>query len=336
MLAAICEHYGSPEAVQVKEILTPEPKDDEVLLKVYASTVSSGDWRMRSGVFPPGFKVVGRLAMGVFRPRHRCFGNDLCGVVEKVGRKVTQFEPGQDVIAQCGASLGAHAEYKVLPASGVIARKPANLTFVQAGAMGFGGGTALNFLKRAKIKPGDHLLVNGASGSVGSAMVQLAKHLGAEVTGVCSEKNTAFVRALGADHTIDYAKEDFTQSGQTYDIVADTAGTAPFHRVEGSIKSGGSMLAILGSLGELLKARGQTRRTGKTVIAGPAEESSENLEALAQIAEAGGFTPHVDKVFALAEIVEAHRIVDSGHKRGNVVVVMPDAPSFPVEDQKDV
>lgn len=323
MQAAVVERYGPPEAVQVKEVPKPKPGARDVLIKVHAASVSSGDWRMRTATLPPGFGLVGRLGIGIFRPRTKILGNDLSGIVEGVGAEVTRFKPGDAVIAQCGMGMGAHAEYNVLPETGAIARKPANLSFEEAGAMGFGGGTALYFLHKAGIKAGDKVLVNGASGSVGSSLVQLAKHFGAEVTGVCSGANAELVASLGADHVIDYARQDFTKNGVAYDVVADTVGTAPFSRAEPSIRPGGKMLAILGGLGDLIGAGRASRRTGKTVIAGVAEESAENLEELTGIAETGGFTPLIDTVLPLARIAEAHRLVESGHKRGNVVVTMP-------------
>jgi NADPH:quinone reductase-like Zn-dependent oxidoreductase len=323
MKAAAVTRYGPPEVVEIREVPKPAPRENEILIQVHAATVSSGDWRMRSLTLPPGFGAFGRLAFGFLKPRNPVGGNDLSGVVKAVGSKVTHFKPGDAVIAQCGMGMGAHAEFKVLPEDGAIAHKPGKLSFTEAAAMGFGGGTALHFLKKTGIKRGDRLLVNGASGSVGSAMVQLGRHFGAEVTAVASGRNAGMLRALGADHVIDYTKEDFTQNGETYDIIADTAGTAPFSRSGVSIKPGGHMLAILGGLGDLIGAGRASRRTGKSIIAGPARESAAGLDELSAIADGGGFTPYIEAVYPLDQIVEAHRLVETGHKRGNVVVTMP-------------
>jgi NADPH:quinone reductase-like Zn-dependent oxidoreductase len=315
--------YGPPEVVEIREVSKPAPRENEILIQVHATTVSSGDWRMRSLTLPPGFGAFGRLAFGFFKPRNPVGGNDLSGIVAAIGPRVMHFKPGDEVIAQCGMGMGAHAEFKVLAETGVIARKPANLGFVEAGAMGFGGGTALHFLKKAGIKAGDSILINGASGSVGSAMVQLAKYFGAEVTAVCSGRNAEMMTALGADHVIDYTKEDFTENGKVYDIVADTAGTAPFSRSQGSIAPGGTMLVILGGLSDMVWAGMASRRTGKTVFAGPANETTAMLEELAEIAAVGGFSPYIEASFPLEQIVEAHRLVETGRKRGNVIVTMP-------------
>lgn len=320
MKAALVERYGPPEVVRVHEVSIPEIKPDEILIAVHAATVSSGDWRLRSGSFPDGMGLLGRLAMGMRGPRQKVLGNDLAGVVAEVGSAVTRYAVGDEVIAQNG---GTHAEYVAIAESGTVARKPKNLSFEQAAAVGFGGGSALHFLNKAALKPGDHLLINGASGSVGSAMVELGKHFGAEVTGVCSAGNAEMVRALGADHVIDYAVDDFTVGGGPYDVIADIVGTAPYARAKSVLKPGGRFLIILGDMKALMGFVKPDKGSGHHVIGGVAAESHDTLAELTRIAEAGQFTPVIDSTYRLDEIVAAYRRVDTGRKRGNVVVTMP-------------
>ncbi len=323
MKAATIDRYGPPEIVQVRDVPTPEPKEDEVLIQIYAASVTSGDWRLRTATFPDGMGLLARLAMGVFRPRNAVLGNDLSGVVVQTGSKVTRFKVGDRVIAQCGAGGGAHAEYCCLPESGAIALMPANLSFEQAGAMGFGGGTAVHFLKKARLKAGEKLLVNGASGSVGSALVEIGKAMGAEVTAVCSGANAEMVRALGADHVVDYTQTSYTEGGQSFDVVADTVGTTSYAEAKRVLNQGGRFLAILGNIAAMLGLARGDKAMGHSIIGGVAEESAENLAELTRLAEAGKFTPALDLVVPLEQAVEAHRRVETGRKRGNVVLTMP-------------
>lgn len=320
MKAALAEAYGAPEVVRVRDIPVPEIGTTDILIEVHAVTVSSGDWRLRTGTFPDGMAVLGRLAMGISKPRRPLLGNDLSGVVVKVGAAVTRFKVGDEVIAQKG---GTHAEFVTMGEDGAIARKPGNLSFVQAAAMGFGGGSALHFLQKGAIKPGEHLLVNGASGSVGSAMIELAKHFDAEVTAVCSAGNAEMVRALGADHVIDYTSTDFVPGGPRFDLIADTVGTAGYARAKSALKPGGRFLIILGDMKALMGFGRPDKALDHKVIGGVAAETSALLAELTAIAEAGHFTPAIDSTFRLEEIVEAHRRVETGRKRGNVVVTMP-------------
>jgi NADPH:quinone reductase-like Zn-dependent oxidoreductase len=211
-----------------------------------------------------------------------------------------------------------------MPENGPVARKPAALSFNEAAALSFGGTTALEFLQRARLRNGEKVLVNGASGGVGTAAIQLAKHLGAEVTGVCRTANLAMVRSIGADAVIDYTRQDFTQNGETYDVIVDTAGTAPFSRCKDSLREGGRLLIVLGGLPELLRAPFVSVTSGKKVIAGPAGGRAEDLRYLAELAEAGKFKPLIDRTYPLEQIAEAHRYVDTGRKRGNVVITLDD------------
>jgi NADPH:quinone reductase-like Zn-dependent oxidoreductase len=246
-------------------------------------------------------------------------------VVEAVGQGVTRFQPGDEVFVLDGVRMACHAEYKCMPETGAIARKPARLSFEQAAALAFGGSTALHFLGKAKVQRGESVLVNGASGSVGSACVQLAKHLGAEVTGVCSTVNVELVRSLGADQVIDYTREDFTKNGTRYDVIVDTVGTASIARGRGSLKQGGRLLLVFASFADMLSATFRSRRGEATFIAGVASEDPKQLATLAELAETGAFEPVIDRTFAFDDIVEAHRLVDTGHKKGNVVVVVSPA-----------
>jgi NADPH:quinone reductase-like Zn-dependent oxidoreductase len=320
MKAAVYERYGPPDVLELKEVPKPSPKDNELLIKIQATTVTSGDWRARSLDMPVGFGLIGRLVFGVSRPRQPILGTELAGDIELVGKDVTKFKVGDQVLAFSGAGMGCHAEYKCMPEDGAVAVKPPNLTYDEAAGISFGGTTALDFFRRAKIQSGEKVLINGASGGVGTAAVQLAKHFGADVTGVCSAANVELVRSLGADHVIDYTKEDFTANGDTYDIIVDTVGTAPFSRSKGSLKERGRLLLVLGGLPDMLRMPWVSMTSSKKVIAGPAAARADDLRFLAELAEAGEFNPVIDRRYPFEQIAEAHRYVDTGRKKGNVII----------------
>ena len=322
MKAIVYEKYGPPEVLHVKEVAKPAPKDNEVLIKTHATTVTSGDWRVRSLDIPRGFGLISRVTLGVSRPRQPVLGTELAGEVESVGKDVSKFKVGDKVFAFAGAGMGCYAEYKCMPEDGAVAQIPANLTYDEAAALSFGGTTALHFFRRGKLQSGEKVLVNGASGGVGTAAVQLAKHFGAEVTGVCSTANMELVRSLGADHIVDYTNADFTDSGETYDVIVDTVGTAPFSRSKDSLRKGGRLLQVLGGLPDMLQAPWVSMTSSKKVIAGPAPGRPEALHFLAELAEAGEFRPVIDRRFAFEQIVEAHRYVDTGRKKGNVIITL--------------
>ena len=322
MKAIVYERYGSPDVLQLKEVAKPTPKDNEVLIRIHATTVTSGDWRVRSLDVPVGFGLISRLVFGVLRPRQPILGTELAGEIESVGKEVSKFKVGDQVFAFSGAGMGCHAEYKCMPEDGAVALKPPNLTYDEAAAISFGGTTALNFFRRGKLQSGERVLVNGASGGVGTAAVQLAKHFGADVTGVCSTANVELVRSLGATHVIDYTKEDFTRNGETYDVIVDTVGTAPFSRSKDSLKEGGRLLLVLGGLPDMLRIPWVSMTSSKKIIAGPAAERAEDLRFLAELAEAGEFRPVIDRRYPFEQIAEAHRYVDTGRKRGNVVITL--------------
>lgn len=320
MRAAVNHRFGGPEVVRIEEVPKPAPKADEVLIRVQASTVSVADHRTRARDLPDGMWFYIPLALGVFRPRKRVLGMDVAGVVEAVGDDVTGFAPGDEVIAMLGAAFGGHAEYACVSQSGAIALKPPNLTADEAVTLVFGGYTALSFLNHLDLVPGAEVLVNGASGAVGTAVVQLAKHRGARVTAVCSGGNAELVRSLGADRVIDYTAEDFTQNGETYDAIVECVGNAPFTRVERSIKPGGALLLVVTSLTGMLRASRERKRSGKLVTFAGAPITSEDLASIVRLAESGEYRPVVDRTFDFAEVVAAHRYVDTGRKRGNVVL----------------
>ena len=325
MKAIVYERYGPPEVLQLKEIQKPTPKDNEVLIKTHATTVTSGDWRVRSLNVPAGFGLIMRAVFGITRPKQPILGTELAGVVESVGKDVTRFKVGHQVFAFSDTAMGCHAEYKCMPEDGAMALKPPNLTYEEAAALSFGGTTALSFFRRGKLQSGEKVLVNGASGGVGTAAVQLARHFGADVTGVCSTANVELVRSLGASHVIDYTKEDFTQNGETYDVIVDTAGTAPFSRSKASLKERGRLLMVLGGLPDMLRIPWVLMTSSKKVIAGPAAGRAEDLRFLAGLAEAGEFKPVIDRCYPFEQIAEAHRYVDTGRKKGNVIITLVEA-----------
>jgi NADPH:quinone reductase-like Zn-dependent oxidoreductase len=323
MKAITYNTYGPPSVVSLAEVPKPAPKDNEVLIRIRATTVTTGDWRARSLEMPAGFGLLGRLVFGVFGPRKPILGTELAGVVEGVGKAVTRFKVGDEVFAFPGASYGSHAEYRTMAEDGLIALKPANFSFEEAAALSFGGTTALGPLRdRAGIKPGDKVLVVGASGGVGTAAVQIAKHFGAEVTGVCSTANVELVRAIGADKVIDYAKADFAKLGETWDIILDTTGTAPYARCESVLKPGGRLIVVLGSFAQALGIGRPSKASGKKVIAEVSAIRVEDLHYLARLAEAGEFKPVIDRSYPLEHAAEAHAYVDTGRKRGNVVLMV--------------
>lgn len=323
MQALVYTQYGPPEVVALAEVPKPTPRDHEVLIRVRATTVSTADWRARTLAMPPGFGLMGRLFFGVFGPRKKVLGTELAGEIELIGKAVTRFQVGDWVVAFTDVGFGAHAQYCVMPETGAIVRKPARLSVEQAAAMSFGATTALHFLRKGKIARGDKVLVVGASGAVGSAAVQLARHFGADVTGVCRSANVELVRSLGAHQVIDYTQEDFTQNGETYDIILDATGSAPLSRCERSLKPGGRLLIILSaSLAQSIGLAWPAKGSGKKAIAGVASVTAGDMEFLAGIAEAGAFVPVVDCVYPWERAAEAHARVETGRKRGSVVLTL--------------
>lgn len=323
MKAAVFEHYGPPEVVNIRDVPKPEPRANEVLIKVHAATVNSADWRIRSLCVPPGFGLILRLVFGVFKPRKPVLGLELAGEIVQTGTKVSKFSLGEQVIAISSSHLGAHAEYIALPEEAAIVRKPANLGYQQAACLAFGGTTALDFLHhKGKLQAGEKVLVVGASGTVGLAAVQLAKHFGAEVTGVCSAANAALVKSLGADRIIDYKTENFLHGAETWDVIFDAVGTVAPVRAEALLNRNGRLLMLVAGLADSLQAPFRVRHDGKKAMVGAAAERLEDLQLLADLAAAGKYQPVIDSVYPLTEIVAAHRRVDSGRKVGSVVIAV--------------
>jgi NADPH:quinone reductase-like Zn-dependent oxidoreductase len=306
MKAVVYTSYGPPEVLRIVEVAQPVPSDHEVLIKVHATTVTVGDTRMRSFTVPRGQWLPARLYLGIRKPKRPILGMELAGEIEAVGHQVTRFKVGDAVFASTfEVGFGGHAEYKCLPEDGLLASKPANLSFGEAAAAVGGGMTALRCLEQGRIQPGQQVLIYGASGAVGTNAVQIAsRHLGAEVTGVCSTANLELVRSLGAGRVIDYTSDDFTRDGPIYDVVFDAvAKVAPSHARK-----------ALKTTGVYLNAHKDSHASGKV--------RSAELLALKELIEAGKLRPVIDRVYPLEQIVEAHRYVDQGHKRGNVVITI--------------
>ena len=320
MKAYFCRRYGGPEVVELVDVQQPVPKDNEVLIRIDATTVTSGDWRVRTLAMPKGFGPIARLALGITGPRQPILGTELAGVIETVGKDVTRFRPGDEVFAFPGAKMGCHAQYRAVAEDGPVAPKPENLSFEEAASLCFGGSTALHFLRKANFIAGQKLLVIGASGAVGTALVQLGKHFGAHVTGVTSTGNVELVRSLGAERVIDYTKEDFVRSGETYDVIADTVSATSFARCKSALSDKGKLLAIAGGLPDMLAALRTLSTSGRKVIAGPAEERPADVLRLAELARAGVLRPVIDRRYDFAQMREAHAYVETRRKRGSVVV----------------
>ena len=319
MKTIVYTKYGSPDVLQLKEVVKPTPKDNEVLIKIYATSVTSGDCRMRKA---DPFAV--RFFNGLTKPqRITILGNELAGEIEAVGKDVKLFKKGNQVFGQAGMSLGSNAEYICLPEDGALAIKPTNLTYEEAAVIPFGGNTALHFLRKGNIRSGQKVLIYGASGSLGTAAVQLAKYFGAEVTGVCSTSNVELVKSLGSDMVIDYTKENFTKSGQIYDIIFDTTGKSPFSDCVKSLRQNGIYLrAVHMTLSSIFQGIWTSLTSSKKVIGGVASERKENLVLLKDLIESGKLKPVIDRRYPFEQIADAHRYVDKGHKKGNVAITV--------------
>lgn len=329
MTAAVYRRFGAPDVVHLEQLSIPSPKPGEVLIRVHTSTVSIADHRARARDVPAGLGILAATGIGALRPSHPVLGMDAAGVIEAVGADVTAFTPGDRVIAMMSGAFGAHAEYVCVRADGAITHAPATMPFEEAVTLVFGGITAAGFFRKVAIEPGTSVLVNGASGAVGTAAIQLAKQLGADVTAVTSGGNAELVTSLGADRVIDYTRQDSTAGGNTYDVIVDCVGNAPFSRVEAAINPGGALLLVISDLRSMLRSRGQSRRSGKLVIWNVGKPGADELAHLVSLADSGRYRAVIDRTFGLIDIVEAHRYVDTGHKRGNVVLrITPPEPDI--------
>ena len=322
MKAIVCTKYGPPEVLQIKDIEKPVPRDNEVLIKVFATTVTIADVRVRSFRVPLSFWLPARIILGFRKPKKAILGVELSGEIESVGKRVKLFKIGDQVFAFPGHSyFGAYAEYRCLP-EGRVAMKPANMTYEEAAAIPFGGLAALHFLRKANIQTGQKVLIYGASGSVGSFAVQLAKHFGAEVTGVCSTTNLELVKSLGAYKVIDYTKENFSKNGETYDVIFDAVGKSPFSGCIRSLKKKGIYLHAVATPALSIRMQWASMTSSKILIGGTYTPRAENLIYLKELVEAGKIKPVIDRRYLFEQIVEAHRYVDKGHKKGNVVIAV--------------
>ncbi len=319
MQAAIFTQYGPPEVLRIQTVARPEPKANEVLIKIHAAAVNSADSRLRRAD-----PLAVRLFFGLLRPKKPILGDVFSGEVVAAGAEVTRFQPGDAIFGSTSTAMGAHAEYLCLPETGILAHKPANMSHAEASTIPFGGLTALHFLQKAAIQPGQKVLVYGASGSVGASAVQIAKHLGAEVTAVCSASNAELVRALGAAHVIDYARADFSAAGPVYDVVFEAVNKAPVAACLIALKPKGTLILAAAMIKEALQGSWASMTSGKKVLMGLIAETPENLHYLRQMAETGALKAVIDRTYPLNQIAEAHRHVDGGHKKGNVVVLMED------------
>ena len=328
MRAAVWTAYGPPDVLQLREVETPTPKDDEVLVRVHATTVSAGDTEVRSMKIALGLGVPMRLFVGLRRPKRiTILGTEFAGVIEAVGDGVTRFAPGDAVFGQTGETMGAYAEYVRVSQDGTIAAKSADLSFEEAATISLGGLEALHFLHRARVQDGESVLVLGAGGSIGTAAVQLAKVYGAEVTAVDSGEKLDMLRSIGADHVIDYTQEDVTRQSRTYDIIFDVPGKGSYGACMRSLRDGGRFLVANPHFSTLIRAPFTRITSGKRVIPWSTEDQPDDLQYLKKLYEEGKMRPVVARTFPLEEIADAHRFQESGEKLGSIVVTVAEGPT---------
>ena len=330
MKAVVYEQYGPPDVLHLKEVEKPTPKGDEVLIKVYATPVNYGDITARNFANIPSHKFnmpfllwLPALAFfGLRKPRINILGSEFAGKVEAIGQDVKLFKEGDRVFGYLGQNMGANAEYLCMPEDGMVAIKPANMNYEEASAVPYGGIMALSLLRKVNVQSGQNVLINGASGGIGSVALQLAKYCGARVTGVCSTPRLEYVRALGADKVIDYTKEDFTKSGETYDLIFDILGRSSFSRCKDSLTQNGRYLLASFKMDKLLQMLRTSIAGSKKVICAMASEKPEDLVILRELAEAGKIKTIIDRCYSLEQAAEAHRYIEEGYKKGHVVITV--------------
>jgi len=327
MKAIVWTKYGSPNVLQFKELVKPTPKDNEVLIRIYATTVTAGDCELRSLKFPIFINLIMRLWRGFLKPRENSIlGTEIAGEIEAVGVNVKKFKPGDKVFGAAGKNFGANAEYICLPEEpgemeGGVAVKPANMTYEEAATVPFGGRDALHFLRKGNLQPGQKILINGAGGSIGTFAVQIAKHFGAEVTAVDSTEKLEMLRSIGADQVIDYTREDFTQSGEIYDVIFDVIGVISFSHSNKVLKQNGTYL-LANPASQMVRGLWTRMTSNKKVIMETANGTIEDLIFLRELIDAGKIKSIIDRRYPLEQIAEAHRYVETGYKKGNVVITV--------------
>jgi NADPH:quinone reductase-like Zn-dependent oxidoreductase len=331
MKAIVCTKYGPPDVLQLKEVEKPTPKNNEILIKVHATPVSFGDALVRDfkAVSPRKFHMpflfwlMGKIYFGFRKPKISILGSEFSGEVESVGKDVKRFSRGDPVFGYRGPRMGAYAEYLCMPENGVVAPRPANMTFEEAASVPYGAIMALNVLRKANLQPGQTILVNGASGGIGPAVVQLARsHFGAKVTGVCSTPRLEYVKSLGAEKVIDYTQEDFVNSGETYDIIVDILGKSSFTRCERSLKPNGRCLFVSFKMKQVFQMLRTSMSGGRKAICIVSSEKAEDLAFVKELVEAGKIKTIIDRCYPLEQAADAHRYVEQGHKKGNVVITI--------------
>jgi len=325
MKAIACTGYGPPEVLQLKEVERPIPKDNEVLIRIHATTVTAADCEIRRFDFPGWVWLPLRMWFGFTRPRRPVLGQELAGDIESVGKDVRSFTRGDRVFASTGVGLGAHAEYICLreqPEGGALATMPANMSYEEAAAVPYGGREALQFLRIGNVQTGQKLLINGAGGSFGTFAVQLAKVFGVDVTAVDTTAKLDMLRSLGADHVVDYTQQDFTESGDTYDVIFDVVGKSPFARSVRALRPNGRYLLANPRLSQLVRGLWTSWTSNKKVIFGAASGTNEDLALLGELIEAGKVRSVIDRRYPLEQMAEAHRYAETGRKMGNLVITV--------------
>lgn len=326
MKAIVWTAYGQPEVLQLEEVEKPTPKANEVLIRIHATTVTAGDCEARNLKFPILFRLLMQMYVGLRKPKRiTILGQELAGEIEAIGKDVKRFKAGDQVFGTTGLGFGAYAEYICLPeksAMGVLATKPANMTYAEAAAVPTGGLEALHFIRKGNIQRGEKVLIIGAGGSIGSFAVQLAKYFGAEVTGVDSSSKLNMLRTIGADHVIDYTQEDITQRAETYDVIFDVMGKSSFSGSVRLLKQNGRYLLGNAGLSQMVRGRWTSIRSSKKVLIGAANQKNEDLLFLKALIETGKIKSVIDRRYPLEQIAEGHRYVDTGQKKGNVVITI--------------